>query len=570
MATKPHLSASLYVGDSSPDVTEGLLGETFNRVGQVASIRVCRDTLTKRSLLYAYVNFVNVVDAERALDTLNNQLIKGKPCRIMWSQRDPSIRKSGVGNIFIKNLDPSVGHKELYDTFSAFGNILSCKVATNEYGQSKGFGFVHFEGSEAAEEAIKTVNEKLLKTKQVYVGKFVSKKERLKLKEASWTNVYVKDIDPEVTDEDFRGKFGEFGAITSAVIMRNENTSRGFGFVNYENHESALKAVQAMHTQTLGNKKLWCSRAQKKSEREAELKKTIQQKKLDRISKFQGINLYIKNLEDEIDESRLRQEFSAFGTIRSVKIMTDDKGNSRGFGFICYSSPEEAARAISEMNSRILHGFTKPLYVAQHEPKEFRRSKLAQRQAARKIRPMPAQPPLPQMSYPPPNVYYGNGNAPHPYLYQQQMPRRAPAWPQNQPYAPVPVMPQQPQMRGGGRNPNARSGPSGASGRGRNIRRSQAPPPENTSEDQLQRVLLLPPESQKVWLGEALYPRISLLEPERCAKITGMLLDSEWSVEDLFSLIEDPEKLGSKVQEAVRVLEQSAIAHKGTEDSAQN
>jgi len=64
----------------------------------------------------------------------------------------------------------------LHDTFAAFGNVLSCKVATDERGRSKGYGFVHYDSAEAAESAIKAVDGMLLNDKKVYVGHHVSKK----------------------------------------------------------------------------------------------------------------------------------------------------------------------------------------------------------------------------------------------------------------------------------------------------------------------------------------------------------------------------------------------------------
>ena len=91
------------------------------------------------------------------------------------------------------------------------------------------------------------------------------------------------------------------------------------------------QAVDELNNREYNANKLFAGRAKKKAERQNELKMEFEKRKAERMNRYQGVNLYVKNLDDGIDDAKLREEFTPYGTITSAKVMYDDKtGNSKG------------------------------------------------------------------------------------------------------------------------------------------------------------------------------------------------------------------------------------------------
>ncbi|XP_027363185.1 polyadenylate-binding protein 7-like [Abrus precatorius] len=375
-ATVTATSASLYVGDLHPELSDSQLFEAFEEFKSLSSVRVCRDSATGKSLCYGYVNFFSHQDAIRAIELKNNSYLNGKVIRVMWSRRDPDARKSGRGNVFVKNLAESIDNARLHDLFKKFGNILSSKVVMSEDGRSKGHGFVQFESEESANAAIEKLNGSTVRDKQIYVGKFVKKSDRiLPVPDAKYTNLYIKNLDPNVTEALLQEKFSSFGKIISLAIAKDDSgLSKGFAFVNYDKPDDARQAMEAMNGLQFGSKNLYVARAQKKAEREQILHHQFEEKRKEKFLKYKGSNIYVKNIDDSVSDEELQDQFSSCGTITSAKVMRDDKGISKGFGFVCFSTPEEANIAVHTFHGSMFH--RKPLYVAIAQRKEDRQTQL--------------------------------------------------------------------------------------------------------------------------------------------------------------------------------------------------
>ena len=155
-----------------------------------------------------------------------------------------------------------------------------------------------------------------------FVDKFKPRNERMRDSPSQrFTNLYVKNFAEDFGEEQMRELFLPFGTINSLVVMKDEvGQSKGFGFVSYESHESAAQAVEDLNGKIVGEREIYVSRAMKKSERNVFLKRQFEVKWKGRQQRFRGVNLYIKNLEEEIDDAQLREEFSKFGTITSAKV----------------------------------------------------------------------------------------------------------------------------------------------------------------------------------------------------------------------------------------------------------
>ncbi|XP_065843876.1 uncharacterized protein [Oscarella lobularis] len=377
---------TLYFGDLSAAVTEDDLERLIGRVAEFDSLHIARQQV--RGRYHAYVNFYSEETARRVMNALDGEKLEGSHIRITPRDPDPSRRQFSDNNVIVKNVKESLIGRDLRKAFGVYGAIFSCKVEYDDAGMSKGFAFINFETEDGAREAVERANGAFLHGKKLEVEFHMTKNERLEAQQSKpFTNIYVKNLKGDCTDEELKTMFADFGPISSTCTKYFEKTGTRYGFVDFENSEDAALAVDVMDGRCVDGLKISVNRAQKIAERRAEFAR-------------ERTNLYVRNLPTDMDDVELERLFGRFGEIVSAKMKRAGKReNVIGVGFVNFSDSNAATEAIKKMNGRKINGHA--LYVDYHQSKEERQAELIRQHSPwkRSSAPMYRSPSFPAYTY---------------------------------------------------------------------------------------------------------------------------------------------------------------------------
>ena len=256
--------------------------------------------------------------------------------------------------LFAADLPDDACEEDLYGFFTGY-KMISSKVIQNI---NNTYAFVTFETTADAERARKELNGVTIQAKYSTGINKISKPVRLCRYESRSgmsnidprCNLLVKNLSPQVSAHMLWNTFIKFGDVRSSKLMIDiMGESKGFGFISYYKWEDAIKAKDNLNDKELLGKKIKINFLEKGRRR------TVKRN-----------NIYVKEIpKKNFTDKELIELFSKFGKINSAIVLKDEKGESKGFGFVCFENPEDAEKAKNEMNGKkIFDDVEKQLYVS--------------------------------------------------------------------------------------------------------------------------------------------------------------------------------------------------------------
>ncbi len=366
---------------------QDFLSKYKDDIAKIMSPEMNQRNIIKGKPIAIKVLFKNNESADKCRKEMNLKKLWNKSVRIMWEESNTSLRYNIKNNIFIKGIPKTTTPREVYEYFMQFGDIFSCKVPEDEQGKHKGYGYITYYSNEDAEKALKeTKGKKIFDSLNVEIEHFQKKNERMinNNNENNNHKIFINNLPEKYTIAELNSLCKEYGNVLNANIF-SDRIGQKFGIVEFTNENEAKDAMSKLNEKII-------EKDDKKNKLSVQIYQTQFEHKqflLNQSMKMKETkakcNLYIKNIPLTAKEEDLEKVFSKYGEITSIRIQKDkieNKDNkdkielvSKGFGFISFDKPEEAKKALEEMDQKFLPGFegwNKPLDIDYHLTKNER------------------------------------------------------------------------------------------------------------------------------------------------------------------------------------------------------
>ncbi|EOY14556.1 RNA-binding protein 47C isoform 3 [Theobroma cacao] len=266
---------TVWVGDLHHWMDENYLHSCFASTGEIASIKVIRNKQTGLSEGYGFVEFFSHATAEKVLQNYGGILMPNmeQPFRLNWATFSTGEKRSENGpdlSIFVGDLAADVTDSLLHETFaSKYSSVKAAKVVIDaNTGRSKGYGFVRFGDDTERSQAMTEMNGVYCSSRPMRIGAATPRKssgyqQQYSSQEGGYasngasnqsdgdssnTTIFVGGLDPNVTEEDLRQPFSQYGEIVSVKIP----VGKGCGFVQFANRNNAEEALQKLNGTVIG------------------------------------------------------------------------------------------------------------------------------------------------------------------------------------------------------------------------------------------------------------------------------------------------------------------------------
>ena len=333
------------------------------------------------------VLFKNNESADKCRKEMNLRKLWNKSVRIMWEESNTSLRYNIKNNIFIRGIPKTTTPRDVYEYFIQFGDIFSCKVPEDDQGKHNGYGYITYYSNEDAEKALKeTKGKKIFDSLNVEIEHFQKKNERMinNNNENNNHKIYINNLPEKYTIAELNSLCKEYGNVLSSNIF-SDRIGQKFGIVEFTSENEAKDAMSKLNEKIIEKDGVKNKLLVKLYQTQFEHKQFLLNQSIKMKETKSKCNLFIKNIPLTAKEEDLEKVFSKFGEITSIRIQKDkieNKDNkdkielvSKGFGFVSFDKPEDAKKALEEMDQKFLPGFegwNKPLDIDYHLTKNER------------------------------------------------------------------------------------------------------------------------------------------------------------------------------------------------------